>query len=218
MYIFSNLATSVDGKIATQSRVHFSLGTPADRRLMQVLRKRADAVIIGAGTLRAFHGPILCSGAQKPINVVVSSQLKGLSTSWKFFTNRSTRKILFVLPEASTTQIRKFAPFAEIYQLDAPTRRKPIAVQIVQTLEKLGVRNLLVEGGGGLMWDFIEPGLLDEMYITLTPRILGGSQSPSLVDGKGFTPENIVNLKLKSCQRKGDELYLVYSRIKKRGP
>jgi riboflavin biosynthesis pyrimidine reductase len=66
MFVFSNLATSLDGKIATVSRVHFPLGSPADRRQMLVLRKRADAVIVGASTLRAYQGSLLSGAAQAP--------------------------------------------------------------------------------------------------------------------------------------------------------
>src|SRR5436190_2244479 len=86
MFIFSNLATSLDGKIATADRSHFYLGTPADRLQMQVLRKKADAIVMGASTLRSFKGPLLIRGAKShPLNVVVSSTLSGISPAWRFF-------------------------------------------------------------------------------------------------------------------------------------
>jgi 2,5-diamino-6-(ribosylamino)-4(3H)-pyrimidinone 5'-phosphate reductase len=88
----------------------------------------------------------------------------------------------------------------------------------VKKLEELGVKRLLVEGGGGLMWDFVKPNLIDELYVTLTPRILGGRDAPTLVDGAGFNPREVVNLKLKQCRRVGDELYLVYKKTSRRGP
>ena len=53
------------------------------------------------------------------------------------------------------------------------------------------------------MWDFIEPGLLDEIHLTLTPRIVGGNQAPTLVDGKGFAPREVRSYRLKSCRRLG---------------
>src|SRR6185437_15412650 len=97
MFIYSNLATSLDGKIGTQNRGLFLLGTPEDHRMMSVLRARADAVIMGASTLRSFKGPTLVRNSKKqPINIVLSGSLKGLSPRWKFFTEPSTRKILFV--------------------------------------------------------------------------------------------------------------------------
>jgi riboflavin-specific deaminase-like protein len=209
MFIFSNLATSLDGKIATVRRGHFPLGTPADRRQMLVLRKRADAVIVGASTLRSYPAPML-SGAtgKQPINIVVSSRLEGFSPRWQFFMEPRTRRVLFVGPETSDASLRKFDSLAEIYRLK---KGGSSARQITKILSKLGVRRLLVEGGGGLMWDFVHAGLLDEINLTLTPRIVGGAEAPTLVDGDGFGPGEIADFKLKSCRRLKDELYLVYS-------
>src|SRR4051812_39699086 len=97
MFVFSNLAISIDGKIATASREHFPLGTPADREQMQVLRRECDAVLMGATTLRAFQKPLLAEGASKqPLNVVLSSKLDGISPAWQFFTSPKIRRLLFV--------------------------------------------------------------------------------------------------------------------------
>jgi riboflavin-specific deaminase-like protein len=226
MFIFSNLATSLDGKIATANRAYYPLGTSEDRRMMSVLRSECDAIIVGAGTLRAFHTPMLVdvAGAAKtrrpvrrrkqPINVIVSSNLERISPDWSFFTDKQTRKVIFVQPGTSLARIRKFKPFAEIFVLDKKTSS---AVQIVRILEKLGIQRLLVEGGGGLMWDFVKLGLIDEFHVTLTPKILGGVTSPTLVDGEGFKPKQVLNLKLKGCRQFGDELYLIYRKTTKRG-
>jgi riboflavin-specific deaminase-like protein len=226
MFIFSNLATSLDGKIAPASRAYYPLGTSEDRRMMGVLRAQTDAIIVGAGTLRTFHAPMLIDveGAAKtrkpvrkrkqPINIVVSSSLEGLSPDWSFFTDKQTRKILFVQPGTPPARISKFKPFAEIFILD---KKSSSATQIVGVLEKLGIKKLLIEGGGGLMWDFAKPGLIDEFHVTLTPKILGGMTAPTLVDGSGFEPKEVLNLKLKECRQFGDELYLVYKTKTKRG-
>jgi riboflavin-specific deaminase-like protein len=226
VFIFSNLATSLDGKIAPSNRAYYPLGTREDRRMMGVLRAQCDAVIVGAGTLRTFHEPMLVdvlgkaasvkNGRRKkqPVNIVVSSNLEGIVPSWSFFTNKQTRKILFVRPGISPKRINQFKPVAEIFVLE---KKESSAVQIVRVLEKIGIRKLLVEGGGGLMWDFARPGLIDEFHVTLTPKILGGATAPTLVDGAGFTPKRVLNLKLKECRQFGDELFLVYKKTSKRG-
>lgn len=215
MFIFSNLATSVDGKIATSSLAHFPLGTTYDRKMMRVLRRRCDAVLMGASTLRAFRRPLLVRGSKKqPINVIISSKLEGISPHWKFFTEPSTRKIIFVSQMTSKTKgFQKRG--CEVYLV---RNKSNTAKKIVQTLRKLGVKRLLVEGGGGVMWDFVKHNLINEYYVTLTPRILGGAQSPTLVDGTGFEPKNVINLKLAKSKRIGDELYLIYRKTSKKGP
>ena len=62
------------------------------------------------------------------------------------------------------------------------------------------------------MWDFASQNLIDEYYVTLTPKIVGGENSPTLVEGLGFKPSEILDLKLARCRRVGDELYLTYRR------
>jgi riboflavin-specific deaminase-like protein len=218
MFVFSNLATSIDGKIATHNRAHVPFGTPADRKQMRVLRKRADAIIQGASTLRAFKRPLLIAETgRQAINIVVSSKLEGISPSWPFFTDPRTLKMIFVGPDCPKARIKKFEKLAVVCHLGAPSPQSSIAAQIIHDLQKIGVKRLLVEGGGGLMWDFAKLNLIDEVNLTLTPRIVGGVHAPTLVDGIGFEPREIVNLKLKSCRRLGDELYLVYKKSLRRG-
>ena len=67
------------------------------------------------------------------------------------------------------------------------------------------------------MWDFVQLNLINEYHVTLTPRVIGGTHAPTLVDGAGFTPARVVNLRLKSLRRVKDELYLVYVKRPHRG-
>jgi riboflavin-specific deaminase-like protein len=223
MKVFSNLATSLDGKIATASREFFALGTPEDRRVMQVLRKKSDVVFFGASTLRAFRKPCIVYGPEarglrkQPANAVLSSTLEGLSPDWPFFKSSAFERILFVSAAAPKARLARFEDSCEIVVLKKATPRLSTARQCLQALEQRGYRKVLVEGGGGVMWDFCRENLIDEYYVTLTPRILGGTEAPTLVDGEGFVPRDSLNLKLKACRRKGDELYLVYGKTRKRG-
>lgn len=211
MFIFSNLATSVDGKIASADRGHFNLGTPADRRQMSVLRKRADAILMGASTLRSFKGPLKIRGSKKvPLNVVLSSTLGGISPAWPFFRDEDTRRLLFASSLTPDARRKKFRKFAEIVIFDA---KKPVASQIVAELKSRGIKSLLVEGGGSVMWDFVGEGLLDEVNVTLTPWLLGGADAPTLVDGKGFPSGKGQKLKLVKLKRLRSELYLTYRRV-----
>jgi len=77
---------------------------------------------------------------------------------------------------------------------------------------KWGVKRLLCEGGGELHGALIRAGLVDELHVTISPRIFGGRTSPTIADGVGFQKlAKAVKLKLKSSRRIGDELFLVYT-------
>jgi len=217
VFVFSNLATSLDGKIATRSREYFPLGTPYDREHMLELRREAHAVLMGASTLRSFRKPCLAAGnGPHPINVVLSSALVGISPDWPFFKNAKTKRILLVGPGAPLARLKRFEKRAEIVALSKPTRKLSTARQIVEALEARGVQRLLVEGGGTLMWDFVKEDLIDEYHLTHTPRLVGGTGTPSLVDGEGLDPGSVLALKLVQCRIVGDELYLVYRKTGKR--
>lgn len=220
MFVFSNLAISLDGKIATPSRSFFPLGTPEDRKQMLVLRRECDSLIMGASTLRTYRKPCTAGSGQKkhPVNVIVSSSLQGISPRWPFFTSTQIQRILFVSEKAPRKKIAEFEKSAEIIRMERPTARKSVATQILRALEARDFRRLLVEGGGGLMWDFVSQNLIDEYHVTLTPRLIGGTESPTLVDGHGLDPRRVVNLKLVQCRQIGDELYLIYRKTGKRGP
>jgi riboflavin-specific deaminase-like protein len=218
MFVFSNLATSLDGKIATASRELFPLGTPEDRKQMQRLRAECDVVLMGAATLRAWRKPCFAEGAAKqPANAIVSSALEGISPAWPFFTSAKLKRILFVSERAPKARLKRFEKTCEIVRLARPTPKKPAATQILSALEKLGHERVLVEGGGSLMWDFVRQDLIDEYHVTLTPRLIGGTEAPTLVDGSGFAPKQVVNLRLEQVRPVGDEIYLIYRKTGKRG-
>ena len=83
---------------------------------------------------------------------------------------------------------------------------------VMERLKARGIQNLLVEGGGDMLAQLIEAGVLDEIHVTICPRILGGKGAPSLVDGAGF--KEMPRLKLKELHQVEDELYACYEVIK----
>jgi len=208
MYVLSNLATSIDGKIGTADRSHFYLGTEEDRRNMQVLRKEVEAIIMGATTIRGFKRPCLAKDAEKhPANVIVSRSLEGLDPEWPFFKSDKIKRILFYSGHPSQQQMNALTPSSELVKIDDS---KPLAPQILKKLTDHGFKKVIVEGGGGVMWDFASQNLIDEYHLTLTPKVVGGDKAPTLVDGAGFKPEGVLSLKLHECRQVGDELFLVY--------
>ncbi len=216
MFIFSNLATSLDGKIAPVDRADFPLGTPEDREQIQRLRRECDAILFGASTLRSFqkfcHTNGLAPGHPEPMNVVMSSKLEGISPKLPFFTEAGVRRTLFVSADLSDRKLAPFRKTSQVHFLKKGSSKNPPILRLLKALEKQGVRRLLVEGGGTVMAHFAEHDLIDEYHVTLTPRILGGASAPTLVDGQGIPALKSLKLKLEQCRVVGDELYLVYRR------
>ena len=81
-------------------------------------------------------------------------------------------------------------------------------------LYKKNIKSILLEGGGTTNWEFIKQNLVDEIFITISPRIIGGKNSISLVDGKGFSKiSNTSKFHLKKINRLKDELVLHYTKL-----
>jgi riboflavin-specific deaminase-like protein len=83
--------------------------------------------------------------------------------------------------------------------------------------KKWGANRILCEGGGELDWALLRRGLVDEIYQTVCPLIFGGRDAPTLADGEGVKDvRKAVKLRMKTFERVGQELFLVYRVLNKR--
>ena len=213
-----NMAISLDGRINTRRREHFALGSEYDRRLMDVLRARSDAVIVGAGTVRHDGFPMIIRyddlRARRiarglpphPVNVVLSRALD-LPLRAPFFASAETRRVVVTTRLAGAARVRRFERVAEVIVLPGKTLAP---ARVAAALEARGMKKLLLEGGGEVHFAFVKAGLVDEWYVTVTPRLIGGAGAPTLLDGEGFLARDHVHLALVSQRRVGDEVYLRY--------
>ena len=219
MKVISNTATSLDGRIATARFDHVVLGTATDRDYMSVLRARADAVLVGGRTFRNWPLPLVpepaalarlvASGfpdAEAPPvegrrwwNVIVSRTLE-LPTASRFWADPRVRPLVFS-PHAGEV------PGELVVGETTPHT-------IVEELERRGVETLLLECGGDMLFEFLRADLVDEIFLTLCPLLLGGKGAPSLVDGVGFNLADARRFHLCHTKVVGDELYLRYARAR----
>lgn len=221
--ILVNFASSIDGKInptpdRRPRRFMMSRGREDLMRLID-LRGRGDAVLIGAGNLRADNPDLAVSAAERarrreagqddPLRIVVTTAGEGLSPDMKMFD-----------PARGGPAV-----VAHAARMPAPTRN---ALQGVARLVELGedsvdidrllawlaidarVGTVVCEGGGDLVARLFAARAVDELFLTVVPRILGGGRAPTLADGPGFEPDEIPDPRLAALERIGDELFLRY--------
>jgi len=139
------------------------------------------------------------------VNVVLSHALE-MPTARGIFEHPDTEKIVFTTRLAPAARIRRFQRLAEVVVL--PRRTLPVAV-VLGKLRERGFRKVLLEGGGHLHFAFARGGCVDEIYVTVTPHLIGGP-APSLLDGRGFLWKDHPLLELVSSRRVGDEVFLRY--------
>ena len=215
-YVYANLAVTLDGKIASFDREDFSLGSKADRLEMDRLRAKADAVIWGGETLRTARHParvreesLARERAERglpphPANVLVTkSGVFPETLPW--FEGDEIERFIFTALEGARRLTEDRAGGAQIIVLD---EAEPLASQVLGHLGECGMKNVLLEGGGSLIWEFARH--IDEFHVTLTPWLAGGASAPTLMDGPGFPSGEFLGLELVEVRREGDEIFLRY--------
>jgi 5-amino-6-(5-phosphoribosylamino)uracil reductase len=209
------VATSADGKIADRSRAAARFSSSRDRAHLEAQIAQADAVIFGAGTLRAYHTSLPITNPKyinqrldrgqppQPTHIVCSAS-GNLDPSWRFFSQPFPRWLLTSPDKAPMWQ--NTAAFDGIVTADYPFDWS----KVLQQLATLGIQRLAILGGGQLIGALMVQNLIDELWLTLCPLILGGENAPTAVEGEGFWAENAKSLQLLSVNPVGNEIFLHY--------
>jgi len=198
-----------------------------------VLRAAADAVVIGAGTLRASSAdhewtaeyiyPRLADAYRElrtalgkpepPLNVVVTGG-GDIDLERRLFRAGAVPSLIVTTAAGERRLRERDLPAAT--QVEVAAEDGPLCAQAV--LDAVGRARksdlVLVEAGPRLMSDFFAEQLLDELFLTLAPQVAGrdgGSERPGFVSGKSFAPEHPVWGTLVGLKQGGDHLFLRYA-------
>jgi riboflavin-specific deaminase-like protein len=196
-FVAMNFAATVDGR-ATIAGVSGPIGGDADTEMLVRLRRRFDAVMIGAGTMRAErYGPL--PGGQ-PL-AIVSGRLD-LPWDAPLFTEPGAPVVVFTASEAEPPET---AAALEVVRHEG-------AVDLVEALRHLrderGARAVLSEGGPRLHAQMQAEGLVDDLFLTIAPKLAGGG-APRIVEGE---LDEVEPLELSWLLEEEGELFARYSR------
>lgn len=205
--VLVNMAPSIDGKIApARKRAPFAMSREAeDPKRMRALRARADAVIIGAANLRA-DDPDLMPSSLRVVVTRAGDQIEPTATM--FHASLGGEAVVAhasTMPDWKRAHLRECATLVELGSHDVDL------LALLGWLARERACDVVVcEGGGVLLAGFFAARAVDELYVTVAPRILGGSAAPTMVEGDGFEPDAVPDARLSSVERVGDEVFLLY--------
>lgn len=221
LFVSMNMAESLDGKIASFERGPAKLGTAYDSKRMLEIRAEQDVVVMGARTFEAYPKPLLVKSAAlrrarqkrrqtaEPATAIVSSRLDfKANTPWEMA--KGVLRLVFCGRHASRKAIlrlRKNGVYVVVCRGERPS-----ADEILQEFAKIGFRRILLEGGGEFNAIFFKQDLVDRLYITLCPLLIGGATAPSFFEGQGLKKTQFLRWRLKEYRPKKNELYLIYER------
>ena len=183
------MVSSLDGR-ATRDGTSRALGGPTDLEMLLALRRRADALIVGPGTVRAEgYGPLPCPA-------VLVSRSFDLPWDAGLFAAPGQRVLVYTRAQRELPDVAAEVEAVPIVGLAA----------VLADLRERGVGRLLCEGGPTLNRALLAEGLLDELFLTLAPVVAGDAGAPAII-----APGDPAALSLRSVATADGELYLRYS-------
>jgi 2,5-diamino-6-(ribosylamino)-4(3H)-pyrimidinone 5'-phosphate reductase len=222
-FVFVNVAMSADGKISTAERRQVRISGDDDYSRVDRIKAESDAIMVGIGTVLSDNPSLTVKSPdlrawrreagkdEDPIRVVVDS--RGRTPPDADILHRGAGKRIIAVSRAASPEtldvLRRYATVIvtgdETVDLSA----------LLEELYRLGVRRLMVEGGGTLIWALMEKGLVDELQTFIGNIIIGGKDAPTPVDGTGsFRDEDFPRLALIEADRL-DEGLLIRWRVKR---
>ena len=222
-FVFVNMAMTADGKIATANRAVSSFGSSRDHEHLLQLRATADAVMAGARTvdsaaIKLGPGPAkfrrlrLKNGlAESNLRIIVSGS-GSLNPNAEIFKHRFSSVIILTTQRASRAKRLQLQAIADEVKICGRCEIN-FRGALRWLRERWGVKRLLCEGGGELNDALFRAGLVNELHLTISSKIIGGRNSPTIADGVGFRRlANALPLQIKSFKPIGSEVFAVFQR------
>ncbi|MBG1266498.1 RibD family protein [Nostoc sp. WHI] len=228
------LAMSADGKIADFRRSPARFGSRIDQAHLEKQIAASDAVLFGAGTLAAYGTTLTVSDPTlvqhrvqggkppQPIHIVITRSAN-LNPEINFFKQSVRRWLLTTtagalswkgrlrtLPSTGETPVQECpSKFEQILVFETPTGEIDIPAAL-KHLATIHITRLAVLGGGELVASLLGLDLIDELWLTVCPLILGGNTAPTPVEGKGFLADLAPKLQLLEVHAVEQEVFLHY--------
>jgi riboflavin-specific deaminase-like protein len=212
-YLALNMVATADGKAAVQGRT-VAISSKTDRAVFHNLRTQADAVMAGAGTLRSErYAPLVKTDelrakrvreglAPNPLAVIVSGRLN-LPVDMPLLQDPNSKVVILTHSQDELTGHKAHLDY--LRSEHDPLDLRPFMRRL---REEYGVRSILCEGGPRLNASLLPYGLVDELFLTISPTIAGGENALTIVAGAPL-PE-LMQLERVWVMEAGSELYLRY--------
>ena len=214
MHVHVNAAVSADGKLSTRRREQVRISGDQDFARVDRLRAESDAVLVGVGTVLADDPSLVrfdrehreaVGKAGAPVRVVADSRartppdaaiVEGDAPTTVLASETAPSERLDTLRDAGASVV-----VAGEERVDLP--------RAFAELESSGVADLMVEGGGELVFSLFEAGLVDDLTLYVGSLVLGGRDAPTIADGEGFVDrEAFPRLSLEGVERLDDGVVL----------
>jgi diaminohydroxyphosphoribosylaminopyrimidine deaminase/5-amino-6-(5-phosphoribosylamino)uracil reductase len=212
-FFTAKAAMTLDGKIATRTGDSRWITGEKARGYVHQLRGGVDAIMVGSGTVRT-DDPMLTTrtnagDSRDAIRIIVDGDA-GLSPDRRIFGLTSSAPTIVAVKTTAPADRKSAlaAVGAELIEIE-PKHDKVDLLELAKELGKRNIANVMIEGGGGLLAAAFEAGIIDKILFFFAPKIFGGKDAPTPVDGlgAGMVAEAIL-LDDISTHRLGDDILI----------
>lgn len=208
-FVVWKMAASLDGKVAARDGSSRWITGEEARADVHRLRAWSDAIVVGAGTALVDDPSLTVRepgyGGRPPLRVLVDARGRVPATGDLFDGSAPT---LVATTELAPDERRQEwgAAGAEVVVYEAEAERVPL-VALTEDLGKREVQGVLLEGGPTLAFAAVEEGLVDKVIVYLAPKLIGGTEAPTVLGGRGFAPiASAVPLRIRTFDLVGRDL------------
>ncbi|TCP47874.1 5-amino-6-(5-phosphoribosylamino)uracil reductase [Tamaricihabitans halophyticus] len=217
MYVVLSVAASLDGYIDDASDERLLLSNAEDFARVDRIRADADAILVGANTIRADDPRLLVRSEQyrrereaagrgsSPTKVTVTNGGE-LNPDARFFTTGECAKLVYVGTAAAHATADRLGAAATVVDAGDPVE----VHQVLADLARRGIQRLLVEGGGEMHTAFLTADLVDELHLVYAPFFIGDPNAPSFVRAAAFPQSQHRPMRLLEALPIGDLVLLRY--------
>lgn len=211
-YVAMKYAMTMDGKIATRTGASKWITGEAARNHVQTLRHAYKGIMVGIGTVLADNPMLNCrmQGGIDPVRIVCDTHLR-IPMDCQIVQTADTIETILA---TSTNEKEKIDQLIKkgVQILQIPEKDGCIDLNLLmQTLGEKGIDSILLEGGGRLNDSFLREKLIQKAYVYLAPKIFGGEDAKTPVEGIGVSlPEQSANFKLQQIQQIEEDILLEY--------
>lgn len=205
-------AMTLDGKIATKTGDSKWISGESAREYVHELRHLYDGIMVGVNTVIADDPELTDRSShinkKHPLRIITDSRGRILLTS-KVLRDDNVRTIVAVTEMAGTVFINKIRDKGKDV-IVCPEKNGKVDLEfLMKELWKQGIDSILIEGGGTLNYAAISEGIVDKVISFVSPKIVGGDNSPTPVGGEGVkTIGGAINLKIDRVEKIGNDVLI----------
>lgn len=216
LQVLINAAMTIDGKIATNLG-DSAISSKQDLRRLHRLRSSVDAIVIGISTVIVDNPRLTVRLVKRygitPVRIIIDSTGR-IPLDSKIL--KSASKINTIVAVTSRTSDKRIDKIKSAGAMVIVAGARTVDLkELFCILKKMGFNKILVEGGGELNWSILQLGIVNELMVTVAPRIVGGRTATTLVEGDGYTriSESIKTELIKISRQNNGEIMLYYKLV-----